>query len=432
LLHTYSVGHIYLFILLVLKACSSLRGASKAMNIVNLLLNIEQPTPVWHTGRLWLIRLGYYKLTRKKEKAKDWIWIIDHTVQLGKEKCLFIVGIRQSSLPDTELYLKYEDVEPIALLPVTQSNGDIVYQQLKETIEITGVPREIVSDHGSDIKSGIDKFCDEFQETCFIYDIKHKGAAILKRELKKDEIWIEFTKLAAQMRRQVQQTSLSNFAPPNQRTKARYMNIDVLVKWGKEKLLFLDNLESQDIPQYDHEQLNEKIGWLKEFREELIEWKDLVNVVKEAESFIKFFGISCDCHIDLNENEFFIAHTDTAKRVREELLLFVEQESLKALPDERLLGSSEILESIFGKLKNLENDQSKSGFTVYLLSVAALVSETKTEVIQKAMENVPTRKIFEWFKEEIGQSLQSKIREVNLFVQNVEQKREQEKAVCFE
>jgi len=203
------------------------------------------------------------------------------------------------------------------------------------------------------------------------------------------------------------------------------------VKWGKDKLLFLDNLENQEIPQYDHEQLDEKIGWLKSFREELIEWKDLITVVKEAESFIKFFGISCDSHIYLNENDFFIAHSARAKRVREELLFFVEQESLKAKPDERLLGSSEVLESIFGKLKNLENDQSKSGFTVYLLSVAALVSETTTEVIQKAMENVPTKKIFKWFKEEIGQSLQSKIREVNLFIQNVEQKWEQETAMCY-
>jgi len=50
----------------------------------------------------------------------------------------------------------------------------------------TGVPRAIVSDYGSDLKSGIDKFC-AARETCVsLYDIKHKTACLLKAELSKD------------------------------------------------------------------------------------------------------------------------------------------------------------------------------------------------------------------------------------------------------
>jgi hypothetical protein len=117
---------------------------------------LRQPVPSWYSGRLWLLRLGYYKLHREQEHANDWIWIVDHSVQLGSEKCLVILGIRQSKLPLAELYLDHEDVEPIALLPVTHSNGEIVYQQLSQTVEKTGVPRQIVGDHGTDIKSGIE------------------------------------------------------------------------------------------------------------------------------------------------------------------------------------------------------------------------------------------------------------------------------------
>jgi len=32
------------------------------------------------------LRLGYYKLTRPKTKGNDWVWIVDHTIQLGCEK----------------------------------------------------------------------------------------------------------------------------------------------------------------------------------------------------------------------------------------------------------------------------------------------------------------------------------------------------------
>ena len=71
--------------------------------------------PAWFTGRLWLLRLGYYKLTRPKEQTEDWVWIVDHTVQLGKEKCLVILGVRLSALPIEGHCLSHEDVEPIAL-----------------------------------------------------------------------------------------------------------------------------------------------------------------------------------------------------------------------------------------------------------------------------------------------------------------------------
>ena len=69
-----------------------------------------------------------------------------------------ILGIRQTRLPEAELYLKHEDVEPIALIPVEQSNGEIVFQQLEDNIQKTGVPKQIVSDHGPDVKSGIASF----------------------------------------------------------------------------------------------------------------------------------------------------------------------------------------------------------------------------------------------------------------------------------
>jgi hypothetical protein len=93
------------------------------------------------------------------------------------------------------------------------------------------------------------------------------------------------------------------------------------------------------------------------------------------------------------------------------LISFVEQQSLNAMPDEILLGSSEVIESVIGKFDTLEQDQVKSGFTSMLLSFAALVSKTTEDVIQKALQAVPTKKIGEWFKKNIGQSVQSQRRE---------------------
>ena len=420
--HTYSLGHIHLYLLLVLSSSTSLRAASRVIELVSVFFHLPLSVPSWYTGRLWLLRLGYYKLTRKKQKATDWIWIIDHTIQWGSEKCLVILGLRQKDLPVAETILNHEDVEPIAMIPVTSSNGQIVYQQLDASTEHTGVPKEIISDHGTDLKKGIELFCQHHPQTCFIYDIKHKVAAILKRELKDDQDWNEFVKRANETRRKVQQTSLAALAPPNQRAKSRYMNVDKLLKWAMETLCFLDQQQLSANEHFDPQQIEAKLSWLAEFRQPLLEWQEMMQIVKLAEDFIKFVGIYRDCHIDLMQVEGFEAHRKRTKRLREELLDFIAQQSQQAKPDERLLGSSEVIESVIGKLKNMESDQNKSGFTGLLLSLAAMVSKTTEDVIHKAMESVPTKRVHEWIKENIGKSVQSKRKEVFRSARKAEQK----------
>ena len=68
-------------------------------------------------------------MTRAKEPGDAWVWIVDHGVQTGPEKYLVIVGSRLRAVPAVGEYRTHADVEPIALSPVTQSNGEIVYQQ---------------------------------------------------------------------------------------------------------------------------------------------------------------------------------------------------------------------------------------------------------------------------------------------------------------
>ena len=63
--HKYSVGHITLFISFVLSGCTSLRGASRVIDSMLSFLELGQPVPSWYSGRLWLLRLGYYKLHRE-------------------------------------------------------------------------------------------------------------------------------------------------------------------------------------------------------------------------------------------------------------------------------------------------------------------------------------------------------------------------------
>ena len=409
--HQYSVGHVKLFISLVLSDAASMRCAGRVIGTVVSSLQLSLSSPAWSTGRFWILRLGYYKLMRPKEQAEDWVWIVDHTVQLGAEKCLVILGVRLSAIPPCGECLSHEDVEPITLWPVEKSNGQVVYQQLEASVEKTGVPREIISDHGTDLKAGIEQFCQNHQETSAIYDIKHKTAAVLKRELGRDPTWLEFARLAAQTKVKVQQTALAALAPPNQRTKARYMNVDVLIQWGQSLLAFLDQEQAERNTAFDDEQIQAKLGWMTPFRQPLAEWGALLQVIMATESYVRQRGLSQGIHLELEEQLKSLARTEQSQRVGAELIAFVAQEEAKAHPHERLLGSSEVIESVLGKVKRLEQDQAKSGFTGLLLAISAMVSATTTDVVRQTLETVPTKRVLAWCQENLGQSVQAKRRE---------------------
>jgi hypothetical protein len=423
--HHYSIGVIYLYVSLVLSASSSLRGAARALEIFRSVLNWPYSTPSWTSGRLWLLRLGYYKLMRPKEPAEDWVWLIDHVVQVGAEKCLAIYGIRLQALSQRDRVLGFEDLEPLAIWPVTHSTGEIILHQLEETAKKTGLPREILGDQGSDIKSGIDQFCQKYPRTCYIHDTKHKVALLLKYEFDNDTNWQEFTRWCSLTKQKLQQTALGFLIPPQQRAKARYMNIETTIQWGMKALAFLEEQEKNPNPQLDQESIHEKLGGVRIFSENLKEWSELCQWGAVAVNFVRKEGFYAKSEVSLKKEFLSISEsTKRVKRFQKELLDFVKLESLKAGIQEKLLGSSEIIESIFGKLKEVEKDQSKSGFTGLVLIMAAMVSTTTIEVIQKALETVPTQKVIDWCKKHIGQSVQAKRKEF-LKSGEAEQKRNQ-------
>jgi hypothetical protein len=407
----------------VLSAAISLRGAGRAMALAMAVVSPPLASPSWSTGRLWLLRLGYYKLTRPQPHASDWVWIVDHTAQMGAATCLVILGVRLSALAPDDYGLRHEQVEPLALFPVTQSNGQVVYEQLEQTLARTGVPREIVSDAGSELHAGVSRFCRAHPETASISDIKHQTALLLKHDLQSDATWDTFCQLATRTRHQVQQTPLAALAPPNQRTKSRYMNVDRLVVWGDRMLAFLDRQLTPSPEAFDPAQIEAKYGWLRVFRQPLRQWGELLAIVTTTEDFVRTHGLYRRCHMDLEPQLAGLAQTARSKRMRQHLLAFVRAESFKAKANERLVGSSEVLESVLGRFKQLEHEQVKSGFTGLLLSLAALVSTTTPEVIQTALERVRTKQVVAWCKNTLGKSVQAQRWEALIAPQKLEQKR---------
>jgi hypothetical protein len=206
------------------------------------------------------------------------------------------------------------------------------------------------------------------------------------------------------------------------------MHVAVLRRWGNDMLCVLDDPGRLPDNALDHEVWQEKLGWVREFRRPLQEWGALMQVIEIVEHVVRTRGVYRGVHREVKDLLTPVVRIPRVKRVSTELVAFLAEESLQARPHERLVGSSEVMESVFGKLKRLEHDQSKGGFTGLVLSSAAMVSTTTGEVIQKALQTVPTKRVLAWCKETLGQSVQSKRRKAFARPKETEQKRDQFKA----
>jgi hypothetical protein len=350
------------------------------------------------------MRLGLAALLRPKVIADDWAWLIDHSIQLGTCKCLVILGIRLSELPEGRP-LGHRDLEPIALVPMANSTKQTVAGCLEQATAQTGIPRVILDDHGADLHGGVEIFRTAHPETIEVYDITHKAACLLKARLERDQRWKSYSTAMARAKCEVQQTELACLAPPSQRSKARFMNVGGLVDWGVKTLALVADPERLGSLGITAARVREKLGWLEGYRSALEEWSGYQAVIDGVLDFVRHRGLYLGAGFDLAAA--IPAASGGAGELREELIHFVRCESLKTRIGERLPGTTEVVESCFGKLKALEDGQSKSGFTGLVLSLGAMVSDWTAETISEALERCRVRDVVDWCRRMLGPSVQS-------------------------
>jgi hypothetical protein len=360
-------------------------------------------------GARWLMqRLGLYALRERLEIADDWAYLIDHSVQIGTVKVCVIVGLRLSELPSPNRTLRLSDCRLLALIPIENSNGEIVAKQLEQTAERTGIPRQIVSDHGSDVKKGSELFAALHPQTLVVCDAAHFGARVLKRRFESDARWADLIQKLGQTRARIQQTGDAFLLSPGLRPKARYMNLMSLLRWGRAILALIDR---GGIEGTASARAKVRYGWIEEFRDAFDEWSRWEATVRCSVSFIRTHGLWQGCELELTTVLNSRPLAERHPELEAELIEFAKSQSESAKPHDHLVGSTEIVESLFGKLKTLECQESKSGFTSLVLSVGAMIGNWDGSRIQQALEQTPVKNVQTWCQANLPPSVQSQRRE---------------------
>lgn len=404
----YSILMVVITLRLVLNASISLRAAPKAAReIFSQFPSVKnQEIPSHKTVSNWLTRLGLYKLNAPKEQGNDWALIVDYSIQAGTTKCLLILGVRLRNLKGKPL--RFEDVEVLLIEFHEKSTKDIVCMALEKAQGIVGKVVTVCVDNGPDLRKGVEQFCKKYNVKK-VYDAIHKIGTVLKRFLGKDPKWQEFTKAAAEAKKKMQQTPAAHLMPPNQRTKSRFLNIEILTNWAIDALKVIN-----DPAHPERKMLENYCGWLLDYKELIERLMEFNHINKHVRQYIREKGISSNtgAEIDVLLEEALkgMPFNKIACEYAGELIDFFVELSKMVTDDQKLIGSSEIIESLFGKLKYLEGDQHKGGFTSLVLGIAACTGSLEPAIVKEAMEQIKIKDVNKWRETQLGKTFLSKRR----------------------
>ena len=319
---------------------------------------------------------------------------------------------------------------------VDSCNGAVVHRALQQTEVRAGKIYQICIDGGSDMQAGSRLFIDEVLKTekrqvYATYDAPHKIACFLKKRLEDNSRWAELVSMASKLRLKQQQSKFSHLIAPSQRSKARYMNLSELVNWAENALLFLELQErvqnktvavigrSQNgkgnetvmLSSSDYKLLLEDFGWLKPLENDIRIFSEYDLIGITVRHHVRTRGISARTHNELDKIlEGLPLKSQEAYQFCGECLDFIEEQTRDLKKEDLLLGSDEVIESLFGKMKRLLNEDAKHGLTSFVLAAASSCGELNEEMVDKALSTIKNRDVENWGHINLGETHTSKRR----------------------
>lgn len=386
---------------------------------------------------------------------------------------MVILGVTEEYLRLNGFNLSHQDVRVLKIIIDERSSGELICRYLNKLAEETGVPVQIISDHGSDLKKGIELFIQDKADICYTYDITHEIGLLLKKLLEKDPGWKDFASWCSTVRRKVLQTELGFLAPPGQKSKARYLNIAPLIAWGcnlleyHEKYDFnqinsnytLDGQTLMDIisepktadelqalsgeiystPEEFIVAVEEKVGAEKaaQFQKILLEHADIgalrfdeyfggisqfkkiipnlvevMKVINIAEKQVKNEGLGNEsAAVFLVELEKADLSSELSNKLVQGIIQYLEIEGENIPSGQTRVGTSDIIESIFGKYKLFASKVKLQGISKLILTIPAFTASMTPKRIKEAFETIRSIDVKQWLDENLGPSILAKRRQ---------------------
>ncbi len=411
--HHYPISTIFKVVQQFINVGNSYRGIAKTMKVFSDL--IPQQTPHFTTIKQWVERLGLYQLQRPKPQRNDWLYLADFTLELGPQQAFVIYGISLQQwlthiLPQHRA-LQHTDGDILALELTDSPTADWIYSVLDTISQNLGIPRQIVSDHASNLKQGIQLFQAHHPQLIYTYDVSHALANLLKKELLYPEIFHLFLQDCHHCRQQVLQTDLYFAAPPPQRSLCRFFNLEPLTHWAIHFLRCPFSLFRRLLPHYSPDylsgRLQDKFSWLFSYQDYLPFWMLQMKLIRLLQRQLKIFGLHSSSLTQFNQLLSRLYIPPSLNPFQEHIFQYLTHE-ISLLSHQTLLASSDVLESIFGRYKEFSKRCPLKELRTLLLTIPLSTINLTHQFIKDALSTVHASDLARWVNQTFGQSMLSK------------------------
>ncbi len=471
--HHYPVSTVQISIQTQVEGLVSLRGTEKVFQLFSPFLSSDmQEAPDHSTVQRWTQRLGLFLLNQPVPRRDDWVFVLDHFLERGTTKCLVILGITHAELAQCSYSPSHKSMQLLALEVVEHSTGEKVRESLEQLSRQAGEPVQIVSDHGSDLRKGIELFREAHPKTIHTYDISHRLARLLKAEVETDPLWKDFHQQCNQLRTRLQQTEWDFLMPPAKRTKGRFMAME-RIEWVLNLLAYDERGDFSELPpayslnwacrqaigrQFGPEarravmclgsedrvtdleslrrkivgligteepltdeflaladerrrRFNEFFGKLLEDRQAYAPYAQLLRLIKSSQILLKKEGLHADSAEDLAKRFRPLKIVDERVHHFRDKILSAVAEEAKKLPQGHIgLASSDICESVIGKEKLFSKKSPLQEIGKSILMIPVFLTNVTAKLVRTGMECVRNRDLKEWAKNTFGDSAITKRR----------------------
>lgn len=184
-------------------------------------------------------------------------------------------------------------------------------------------------------------------------------------------------------------------------------------------LLHLEDPRSDARAGVSTARMEEKLGWLREYARELSCWNECQQVIDLALSVLNAEGLSKASLGKLEQSlgPWLGPVASPGKRsvdcpavgLAQDLYRFV-AESVDRLHCDwpRAWLSTEILESLFGRFKQVERQHSRGGFTRLIAAIPVLCRQVDASLIRHRFPTTKAKNLKAWLKATLGTSLTSR------------------------
>ena len=357
----------------------------------------------------WSLKLGLYKLKSAKQLSEDWTAIIDASIKLGKKKILLVLRVPTRIMIKRVKALDFNDIEVVGLYVQESLTGEIIADLVKPLFSKLSNPNQILTDGAGDLEKSIKIIFNTTESKCFhSLDIGHFSANVLKKAYINNEQFIKFLEFTSRVSSKLNQTIAAWICPNKLPIKARFQGISDIAKWSEKAFEYFKNhiddceTETKKLLIANFQGYEFLVKFAKKFNKDC-------QLINELSKIVKNKGLSEFTFIEAMK---VLSKLSPKSQIRIPLENYLRTNMKQFRENEVETGllSSDIIESVFGKIKYIMKNSPSKEINKLSLLIPGLVGEFNEELIINAIREIKIKDIKNWEEENVKNTILKKRR----------------------